>query len=434
MNIEIPDAAGPAFQKFLEALGTPAPEPDLEPILVRDAIQQHMRTLGESSRKTYKTHLLRLRDGIAPICDQECEPCSIPVRTQPLDDDGRRRSGRQYVFECRCDCRGCVDSRVSLAPQGPLELGSAVLCRATLAIVSVAAYRIAKKSGNYDNARRARLGKPPKKADGHGAQENAVAALRSLCKAYAAWTNGYDGLDVAKPTRSSDSRRPLEDYEMAELCQVTELGGRDPELDSLLTEFGVACGARRLGAVTLQVRQLDRAQQLIHLRDKYGKTVSQPVAIELIDALLEHAKERGGRRCDPQHPDYDPTSPVFWMWNRHGGHYKAVTSRHFDGLTERWQSELPWAAAERVAYHHLRHTVAERLKSMPGGGQHVAQRYLRHADSNVTDRYGRCTIEKLAECLSTLLGFEHPLVHGRAARREEVERRLGIPPEADALP
>lgn len=428
MMIEIPDDAGSAFEALIAAFGA-RPTTHSDAPLIRDAIATFLVHQQRNTRRTYQTHLNRVRDGIAPICDQNCVPCSTPVRTQPLDEQGNTMPGRQYAFECQCECKACKQSRISLPPLGGLQVGPKTVCADTLRTLSQAALRTAIKSGNYDNARRARKQKPPKKADGFGAQETAIAAFRAFCNANRQWTGGYDGLDVDKPSRNSDGRRPLDPWEMIELAQVTELGGNDPELDALLVEFGIAVGARRLGAIELTVGQIDRPNQMIVLRDKNGKSIAQPVSIELIDQLLDHARSRGGNRCDPSHPDFDPRQRVFWVWHRQGATWAPITSRRFDSLAERWQADLSWAAADQLAYHHLRHTMAERLKTMTGGGHHVAQRYLRHADADVTDRYGRCSLDKLAECMSRLLRFEHPVVHGRVARRDEVLRMYGKMPE-----
>ena len=59
-------------------------------------------------------------------------------------------------------------------------------------------------------------------------------------------------------------------------------------------------------------------------------------------------------------------------------------------------------------------------------GENVKRRYLRHSDDNVTEQYGLCPVETLAEALGALLGFEHPLVHGVDERRAATLRRLGL--------
>jgi hypothetical protein len=66
------------------------------------------------------------------------------------------------------------------------------------------------------------------------------------------------------------------------------------------------------------------------------------------------------------------------------------------------------------------------LLSRRYGAQHK-KRYLRHADGNVTDGYGVCTVEQLAAAMADLLAFEHPLVHGLAERRRNTLARLGMP-------
>lgn len=379
---------------------------------VAEHIEAYLSVQTKNTRRSYKTHLAWFRDGIRPTCDQDCEPCM----------DIRKR------FACHCDCSKCVASRISLEPQGP-ELVSEVSCsQQNVEIVSLAALRVGRKRGIIQNRRRAAQGKPTIEAPGFGAQETAIGGLRSLFTAAKKWLPTNAALDVPKPRRGGRERRALRDFEFMELCHVTETGGRDPELDTLLVEYGIATGARRLGAYSLTVGQLHRTRQMVSLKDKYGRPKDAPVSAELIDALLTHSIERGGPQCDPASTEYRPDSRVFYAWGRgDAGRWTPLTARHFDSLHERWQRELDWAGEEQVGYHHLRHTMAERLKA--AYGQHVAQRYLRHADSAVTDGYGRCTTEELARALSEYLEFEHPLVHGIDQRRRDSFDRYGYEPE-----
>jgi hypothetical protein len=60
-------------------------------------------------------------------------------------------------------------------------------------------------------------------------------------------------------------------------------------------------------------------------------------------------------------------------------------------------------------------------------GRAHKKRYLRHADGEVSDGYGVCTLDELARAMTDLLGFEHPLVHGIEERRRDTMRRLGLP-------
>lgn len=235
--------------------------------------------------------------------------------------------------------------------------------------------------------------------------------------------DGYDGLDLVKPHRPGNQRRPLRDFELVELAHETASGGDDPELDALLFDYGIATGSRRLGAYSLTCGQLHDHSQLIGMKDKYARLQAAPVSAELIARLRTLAITRGGSVCDPASTDYRPDSPVFHYRPRGGG-YRPVASRRFDTLHKRWQRTLPWANDEQVGYHHLRHSMAAILKSR--FGPLYAKRYLRHADGGVTELYGVCTLEELARAMAELLDFAHPLVHGVEDRRAETLRRLGI--------
>ena len=361
-----------------------------------------------NTRRSYSTHLLWFRDGIEPTCDQLCEPCmDVKVR-----------------FACRCDCSKCDRSRISLEAQGPKPLSEDSCSKEHVAIVAGAAHRVARKRGIVENRRRAKQGKPTKEASGFGAQETAIAGLRYMFTAAKRWVPTNHAQLVKKPHRVGRERRALRDFEFIELCHVTETGGSDPDLDSLIVEYGIATGARRLGVYSLTGGQIHQTRQMISLVDKFQRPKDAPVSAALIDRLLAHALERGGPVCDPNSPTYRPDSPVFYAAKRRApGEWTPLTARYFDKLHERWQRELLWASEEQVGFHHLRHTMSERLKG--AYGQHVAQRYLRHANADVTDGYGRCTTEDLARALSEYLGFEHPLVHGIDKRRRDSLDRYG---------
>jgi hypothetical protein len=430
MSVTLDDNEAAVLAKALAKLGTTADTASFSGTLpgaptIRQSLAESMPLLKENTRRTYRTHLMRIRDGVAPICDQTCEGCDVPVRFTPVDDNGLPLPGRQYVFECRCSCRACRDSCIQLAPLAERLVGPDTICSETFRVVGEAALRIAKKTGAYDNVQRALKGKPNKAADGRGAQETAVAACRWFAAVNSKWVGGYDGLDVKKPTRRGGDRRALLDFELIDLIKVTELGGDDVELDSLLVRLGLQCGSRRCGTWMLTVGALHRHTQIIDICDKGGVTTPMPASGELIDDLLAHAIRRGGSVCDPSSPNYRSDSPVLWQRSRKRGiDWTPLTDRRFDSLAGRWQSEHDWARDEQVGYHHIRHTISERLKSM--FGQHYSQRYLRHSDTEVTDRYGRCTLEQLARALAYLFEYEHPLVDGIDARRAATFQRLGL--------
>ena len=211
--------------------------------------------------------------------------------------------------------------------------------------------------------------------------------------------------------------------ELAELHHITATGGDDRELDVLLVDTGLATGARIEGLVELTVGQLHRSTQIIDMKDKGKRIVPMPVSGELIDRLLAHARTRGGTICDPTSPSYRPDARVFWS-KAPGGVYRPMSGRRFDTLAGRWQRSIDWAMEEQLGFHHLRHTMGARLATH--AGPQYKKRYLRHADTTVTDMYGRCTLDALARAMSQLLSFEHPLVHGLDDRDRERRSRLGL--------
>jgi site-specific recombinase XerD len=373
--------------------------------LVADHIADYLAECTENTRRTYATPLRRLRDGVGPICDQHCEPC--------LSGD----------FTCRCDCAPCRSSRVVVPALAAERVSALSYSEDHARTLTVVARRMAVKKGIVDNRRRAERGLVPKMADGYGAEETTVAALRSLFQHAVRYTNGVNHAQaVKKPRRADRERRPLQDFELIELHMVTSTGGNDPELDTLMLDYGIATGARREGVYTLTVGQLHRDRQVIDLRDKYKRRQPAPVSTDLLDRLFSHAIERGGDQCDPAGSAYRPDAPVFWF--RAGGTFRPITERRIDTLCARWQKTLPWAAQEQLGFHHIRHTISA-IIAIEYGPQYK-KRYRRHADGSVTDRYGACTFEELARAMSDLLDFEHPLVHGIDERRTETLGRLGF--------
>lgn len=409
-----PDTAPADLDELLSRLAVEGV--DLAGLAAKLAAKAHTKTvsrladealplLNGGARRTYATHVRRFEHGIAAVCDQKCEPCLDPGRD----------------FACRCDCGPCRSSRISLAPQGPLTAGPAAINTANAEVIVKAARRIAVKRGIVQNRRRAQRCLAPKHADGIGAEETAVAAMRWFYgQAPDAWGGAENpAAGIAKPHRPPGDRRALADWELLELSEITATGGDDPELDTILFDLGIETGARRQGACQLTVGQLLPQDQLIRLIDKYGRPQDAPASADLLARIARHAVARGGPQCDSASPLYRPDAHALWQANG-----RPLTSRRFDTLHLRWQRDLDWGGELKVSYHWLRHTLSGLLKSH--FGPQYAKRYLRHADGDVTDIYGACTLEELATAMSQLLGYTHPLVTGRAHRRRQTMRRFGL--------
>lgn len=372
---------------------------------------------SKNTRRTYRTHVDRLLDGVGPICESiTCEPC---LAAKPNDNHRNR-------FECRCTCRTCRDSRLEVKGQGDLPLSPNVLSKRNATALVRIARRVAVKQGIVDNRSRAARGLPAKQAPGIGAEETCVAALRSLFKAAGeelhAEVAGAAGIE--KPGRPTGQRRALHDFELVELYEVTVGGGGEPELDELLFDFGLMTGARREGTYLATVGALRPEEQLVTVKDKYTVPWPMPVSAELMERLLSHSRGRGGDACDPTSSRFRPDAPLFYYKPYRDGSPHPLTDKHFTALHARWQQSLAWAAELGVTFHWLRHTMSELLKR--DFGQHFAQRFLRHTDKNVTDRYGQCTTEQLAGALGTIFAFEHPRATAQTQRRSEVFGRYGL--------
>lgn len=359
--------------------------------------------LEPNTRRTFDTHYDRLLDGVGPVCDQTCEPC--------VTDPG---------VLCRCECRACMVSRITIAAHRILPADKETCTKELAEDLKIVAGRIAIKHGIVHNRRRAERGLAAKRATGIGAQETAVSATRKLYDFVGLKKN--KAMKVAKPSRRGGRRRALADFELLELAEVTATGGNDPELDTLLFDLGIETGARRVGPVKLTIGALYPGEQLVDIDDKGNSEDAQPVSSDLMDRLLAHARNRGGAHCVLGRGGR-PDAPVLYFADG-----TPLTERRYDALHLRWQKTLPWGNEIGVSFHYLRHTMADVLKS--SFGPHYAQRFLRHADDSVTDVYGKVTTPQLAGAMSQLLGYEHPLVTGRDARRAEVLRRHGIDPTA----
>jgi integrase len=391
--------------ELLEALKARSSRP-----LVKDHVANYLKRRTEGTRRGYATHLNRLVNGYGAVCDQTCEPCLDISGDQPL--------------KCNCTCRACISSRITVQPRGDEHVGPTVYDADVVNELAVIAKRLAVKRGLVENRTRAARGLAIKNADGIGAEETAIAALRSLFETATAHTDGINAaLKIDKPHRNTRERRPMREFELLELCHLTSTSGNDPSLDELIVDFGIATGSRREGVYLLSVGQLHRDKQTIEMKDKYKRRQPAPVSAELIDRLVSHAIERGGAVCNPSSPMYRPDSKVF-HYKMHGDTPHPLTSRRFDNLSQRWQTSLVWARDEQLGYHHLRHTMAAYLATH--FGPQYKKRYLRHADGSATEIYGVCTFEELARAISELLGFEHPLVHGLDERRKATLLRFGM--------
>ena len=156
----------------------------------------------------------------------------------------------------------------------------------------------------------------------------------------------------------------IADKRLAEIFTVAASTGDDPELDTLILRLHAETACRRGGALALRPCDLDANQSLVMLREKGDTTRWQPISPTLMRHLLDHADARGA----------DPSTRL--LRYRNG---RPITARRYDYLWARVRQQLPWAAAQQVSAHWLRHTTLTWVERRFGYA--VARAYAGHTDS-----------------------------------------------------
>ena len=358
-------------------------------VTLRTFIDAEAPKLDKDTRRTYLTSLNRLADGAPSQCECTCEDC--------CDLKGG----------CGCKCRTCGASKLTIHPLGDRPLSS--ITYAELETAVVVAQRIAIKRATTRNRKRSEKGRAAIPVHGKGAAETGVRAARWMFERarLCGFVSTNPAADLKVPRRNPSNRRALVGDEFTELFDTVATGGDDPELDVKLVWFHVETGARRDGAINLTCGDLHTARQTIRLREKLKTIRDQPVSEDLIAALRELAIARGGERCDPSSPRYDPSSPVFWYRARGSKPSRRLTDRRYDTLFGRIQTTLPWADEALLTAHNLRHTGATLIERL--AGTQVARRFLGHADRSVTETYTDADEAEVARAVSRLTGRPHPL-------------------------
>ena len=233
---------------------------------------------------------------------------------------------------------------------------------------------------------------------GRSATEHLIAALRCLYR-HAVADNLITERDnpaarVAKPRRLPSTRRAIPDHRLAELFTVAANTGDDPDLDVLILRLHAETACRRGGALALRPCDLDVNQSLVMLREKGDTTRWQPVSPTLMRHLLNHTHTRGA-------------GPNARLLRYRDG--RPITARRHDYLWSRIRQQLPWAAAQQVSTHWLRHTTLTWVERRYGYA--VARAYAGHTDSGnagTTATYIRADIREVATALAALTGEPHP--------------------------
>ncbi|WP_086669010.1 site-specific integrase [Lentzea kentuckyensis] len=201
---------------------------------------------------------------------------------------------------------------------------------------------------------------------------------------------------IPKPRRQTSVRRALTNQELAAINDAVATTGDDTPLDTLILRLHTETACRRGGALALREDDIEPHWCLLRLREKNNAIRWQPASPTLIRALLRHRDERGTGRPSPE--------PL--LRYRDG---TPITSRRYDGLWQRVGNHLPWAAAQGISTHWLRHTTLTWVERHFGHA--VAHAYAGHTDhhNDTTGIYTRAQLPEVAAALSSLVGEPHPL-------------------------
>jgi len=201
-------------------------------------------------------------------------------------------------------------------------------------------------------------------------------------------------LSVDKPRRTESLRRALTPAELEEVWSAVAATTRDPGLDLLLLRFHLWSGARREGAVSVTLADLDKGRCSVWLHEKFGKSREQPVPPSLIDEIAAHAAERGAAK---------PTDALFRT--RRGA---PLHRRHYNALFDKVQARLQWPNTP-VTAHVLRHTAISAVERVAGYAVAVAYAGHQPTRAGVTGTYVRASVNEVAAAIEKLSGEPHPL-------------------------
>lgn len=244
---------------------------------------------------------------------------------------------------------------------------------------------------------------------GRGAEEHFVSAAKCFFKT--AVEDGVISDDPAaalkKPRRGKGKRRPLTEKELREVFEVVHVGSDDPELDRLITRFHTETGARRAGALNLDVPDLDFDRQTLWLSEKYDQKREVPVSKGLLEELLRHAKERGHWDEEKKKKKKERKKcPVFHYKRYKDGTPHPLTHRRYNTLFPRLQKLVSFSTNARLDSHTLRTTAIALVERV--AGHEVARTFAGHAAPDVTSGYAEASLEEVAAAISHLTGEPHP--------------------------
>ncbi|MEN9506022.1 MAG: hypothetical protein RI958_1948 [Actinomycetota bacterium] len=376
------------LSSLLGAAVDPTPTPPRARVTFAEFVPKSLASLDPNSVRTYRTHLMRLIDGVADICACNCSDCCTTVVAAA--DAWSTPPTKSVAAPGHCTSSMCR-KRMHLPALGEVVLSERTFCDVYTALDieswAKAARRIANKRATLANTTRTRQGLISARDDGRSAEETCIRAVRRFLNQARKdkLVSSNPALDVDMPGRQATRKRALHEHEVPQFIDAVVSGGNDPELDILLVWFHLETGARQEGALNLTLEKVQLENKVVLLNEKFGTERPQPVSIELAAALLAHAKDRGGAACDPEGPAYEPASPVFHYRPAKDGTPRRLTSKRYETLFGRIQRTVPFANQIHLTAHQLRKTGAVAIERI--AGTQVARRWLGHADRSTVDLY-----------------------------------------------
>lgn len=232
----------------------------------------------------------------------------------------------------------------------------------------------------------------PRGRDGQGAVRTLIHAARFFYNV--AERSGLVADNPARelrmPPPARHVRRALTQEELADIYLVTASGGNDPMLDLLLLDFHRETAARRAGACSLRIRDLDARRGSALLREKGGRDREIPLSANVIDRVLALEDARRGS---------NPEGPAFRYFRG-----SPLTRRRYNTWFDRVHMALPWATQLGVSIHWIRHTTLTDVSN--ARGSRVAAAYAGHADRSTIDRYTVPSFDDLRDAHSCIFWKE----------------------------
>lgn len=251
-------------------------------------------------------------------------------------------------------------------------------------------------SGAQTVARAHERGRPLRSYDvdahGYGAAENFVRSARYFFRlaVEAGILERSPAAAVAVPRRPPPPERALTEAELADIYEIATSTGNDPRLDTLLVEFLRETAARRGGALSLRLGDLDYRRGAVTLTEKLYRSRDVPCGRALLRELDAFARERGARA---------DSDVVFRYANG-----RPLTRRRFNSLFDRIDRHLGWTERLDVGAHWIRHTTLTDIAQV--SGLRVAAAYAGHEPESgpTIYRYTKVSFEELQAAHVALFG------------------------------